>query len=89
MAAENAAAFPKGRYQFVDLSDRASCSTDPCDEAALRQGWKLGFARPGEKGLAAPLVDGGRVFATTFVPGKRDSCSSDAGSGYLYVVQLP
>lgn len=88
VAKENVAGSPKGRFQFDDLRDPILCSTDPCDEAALRLGWKLGFAQPGEKGLAAPLVDGGRVFATTFVPGKLDRCASDPGSGFLYVVQL-
>jgi type IV pilus assembly protein PilY1 len=63
----------------------ASCASD----ADLASGWKIALARNGEKGLASPLVDGGRVFFPSFVPaGARVACEPVEGQSYIYLVNL-
>jgi len=95
---EDAANQPGGRIQYTDLEDRTTCTsaeqgTDigdtghPCG-GTLGYGWKLRFARPGEKGLASPVTDGGRVFASTFVPGDAAICPATPGRGYLHAINL-
>ena len=43
----------------------------------------------GEKGLATPFVDAGRIFATTYEPGFPGACGVPAeGNGRLYVLNL-
>jgi len=59
-----------------------------CGDRSLNIGWKLRFTEPGEKGLSTPLTDGGRVFASTFIPGDATPCSGQQGRGLLHVVQL-
>ena len=84
------------RYQFEDLVDRTECveatgidaGGTNCSEQQLSAGWKLRFSRPGEKGLSKPLVDGGRVFATTYTPPVENSCSALQGQGHLYALDL-
>ncbi|MEZ5503940.1 MAG: PilC/PilY family type IV pilus protein [Halioglobus sp.] len=97
--AENAVRTPPGRIQFDDLPDQTACidaeaavSEDQddvsCADRQLESGWKMRFPEPGEKGLASPLIDGGRVFATTFIPGEANACSVRQGRGGLYVLQM-
>ncbi len=63
-----------------------ACATD----AGLLNGWKIRMGEEGEKGLASPLVDGGRVFLTSFAPtsGAAASCTPNEGQSFLYVVNL-
>jgi type IV pilus assembly protein PilY1 len=84
-------------YRFEDLVDRTVCVNGAeidstgigCSEHQLAAGWKLRFSRPGEKGLSRPLVDGGRVFATTYSPpSTENSCSALEGQGHLYALKL-
>ncbi len=100
--AENTAANPAGRYHFNDLFDQTDCvlgaegeSEDDvtCGERSLQSGWKARFRALGEKGLSTPLTDGGRVFASTFVPGKvmpgeATACSIRPGQGRLHILRL-
>jgi type IV pilus assembly protein PilY1 len=93
--AENAVSNPPGRYVFDDsetngLADQTDCviGTESDCNVSLLNGWKIEMERDGEKGLAAPLTDGGRVFFTTFKPGTPGSCSPAEGDGSIYVVNL-
>jgi type IV pilus assembly protein PilY1 len=102
--AENSVGNPAGRFQFNDLPDQSVCiegseETGPgegglaCGERNLQSGWKVRFLTPGEKGLSTPLTDGGRVFASTFVPGTAvpgsvAACSAQPGHGRLHVLRL-
>jgi type IV pilus assembly protein PilY1 len=57
--------------------------------SALRgaRGWFLRFDDPGEKGLASPVVLGGKLFITTFSPQAttaNDVCQLMEGGGRLY-----
>ena len=90
---------PPGKYQFADLADQTTCIVGTeevtsgeegpsCSDRSLRNGWKVGFEEPGEKGLSSPLTDGGRVFASTFIPGEADACSLQQGRGQLHVLRL-
>jgi type IV pilus assembly protein PilY1 len=90
---------PPGRYHFDDFYDQTACVvgtetttegevTIPCANRNLKSGWKVRFVEPGEKGLSTPLTDGGRVFASTFVPGHTDACISQPGQGQLHVLSL-
>jgi type IV pilus assembly protein PilY1 len=87
---------PTGRIGFDDLPDQTDCvrgtERDPqgmaCRDRSLDTGWKLRFERPGEKGLSRPLVDAGRVFATTYSPGQESACGPREGQGHLYAVRL-
>jgi len=99
--AENTVSNPAGRVHYTDLIDQTTCilgtegagegaddDSLACGDRSLESGWKLRFAEPGEKGLSTPLTDGGRVFASTFIPGDATPCSGRQGRGQLHVVQL-
>lgn len=86
---------------FDDLPDRSSCESstdgvaDPvessgCTEDDLSSGWKLPLGEQGEKGLSSPLVDGGRVFYTTYVPAdaNAEGCDTGPGSSRVRVTRL-
>ncbi|MEH6518578.1 MAG: hypothetical protein V7742_18015 [Halioglobus sp.] len=86
-------------YTSADLADRTTCTgsndgatgcvaLDP--NAVAPAGWKIAMENAtGEKGLATPLVDAGRVFATSYIPGSVGICGAFAeGNGRLYVVNL-
>ncbi len=77
-----------------DLSDRTACVSgdeqtpgNDC-ELPLDNGWMIKMSRPGEKGLATPLVDGGRVFFTSYVPARSGGCMPDEGQSFLSLVNL-
>lgn len=84
---------------IADLPDQSDCRggteivqeggvDTPCAQRRMASGWKIGLAGIGEKGLSSPLVDGGRVFFTTFTPGDPGACPARAGSGRVYAVSL-
>jgi type IV pilus assembly protein PilY1 len=83
-------------YRFEDLPDQTGCVRGTevdavgtsCRERPLAAGWKLRFSRPGEKGLSRPVVDGGRVLATTYTPSLENACAPAEGQGHLYAVNL-
>lgn len=96
--AENEANTPGGRFEIDDLADRSECASGAqvsgngdgsglCGNN-LENGWKLYYQQPGEKGLSAPLVDGGRVFTTTYTPGDMTACPRQSGAGHAYAVRL-
>lgn len=83
----------------TDLPDQSGCrvgeeiiyedgDATPCAQRQMPNGWRIGLAGAGEKGLSSPLVDGGRVFFTTFTPGDPGACPARAGNGRVYVVSL-
>ncbi len=82
-------------YTADDLADRTGCLGVFTEEVGTTceptnvNGWKIQFASSGEKGLSTPLVDAGRVFATTYIPGTPGVCGEPAeGRGRLYLVNL-
>lgn len=98
---ENDVARPRGRLLFDDVPVAGACaddaessdrsfdkSFDRCRTVASVTGWKLPLPENGEKGLAPPLVDAGRVFFPSYVPGSRSQCAADIGRGKLYEVSL-
>jgi type IV pilus assembly protein PilY1 len=81
------------QYEATDLIDRTACITEEsagCTSFGTNNnGWKIQLGSPGEKGLSTPLVDFGRVFSSTYVPGSSGTCgSSPEGFGKLYVTSL-
>jgi type IV pilus assembly protein PilY1 len=74
------------------LADQTDCVVG--DEGALScaasipNGWKIELEKDGEKGLATPLADGGRVFFTSYSPSAATSCAPSEGESYIYVVNL-
>lgn len=75
--------------RLMDLADRTDCSSgagEGCADA-LPHGWKIALTAPGEKGLAKPLVDAGRVFMSSFTP-SADPCARTPGQGKLYAMAL-
>ncbi len=97
--AENNVRNPAGRFHYTDLPDQTTCilgtedadageGSPACGDRSLKSGWKLRFAEPGEKGLSTPLTDGGRVFASTFIPGDATACPGRQGRGLLHILQL-
>jgi type IV pilus assembly protein PilY1 len=96
---ENDVGAPAGRFQYADLPDQSTCvagaqaagdgdDAGTCANRRLEFGWQARFDQPGEKGLSTPLTDGGRVFASTFVPGEPTACSGRRGRGRLHVLSL-
>jgi len=76
-------------YDSGDLADLTDCPDGDDCEALNSVGWKVEFEIEGEKGLSTPLVDAGRVFATTYVPGVEGVCGEAAeGRGRLYLLNL-
>ncbi|MFK7976309.1 MAG: pilus assembly protein [Halioglobus sp.] len=95
--AENDIARPLGRFTTDDLPSAAQCpeSAAPGDELdgfchadSTLFGWKLALSGPGEKAASPPVLDGGRIFFSTYLPGNVTPCSGDIGSGRLYAVGL-
>ncbi len=96
--AENNVSNPAGRFHYTDLADQTACilgtentgedDNPACGDRSLKSGWILRFVEPGEKGLSTPLTDGGRVFASTFIPGDATACSGRQGRGLLHVLHL-
>ena len=81
------------QYDSSSLIDRTECIDG--DEASCNafgdnvNGWKIKLGSPGEKGLSTPLVDFGRIFSSTYVPGSSGVCGkSPEGNGKLYVTSL-
>ncbi|MEQ9465432.1 MAG: PilC/PilY family type IV pilus protein [Haliea sp.] len=75
--------------RLAELADRTGCGNDtlePCDDISM-QGWRVALRGPGEKGLAKPVVDAGRVFMTSFSP-STDPCARVPGQGRLYAMAL-
>lgn len=75
--------------RLTDLADQTDCSAgsgEGCAES-LAHGWKIALRAPGEKGLAKPLVDAGRVFMSSFTP-SAEPCARTPGQGRLYAMAL-
>lgn len=53
------------------------------DNAKLKKGWYLNFPTPGERSLSRPLVIGGLVAWTTYIPNPDDPCEYE-GTSRLY-----
>ncbi len=93
IASGSAAVKSRTPLTISDLADQSGCGTGTevsCGtESDLATGWRLALKRPGEKGLATGLIDGGRAFMTSFKPASGvASCAPSEGTGSLYVVNL-
>ena len=80
---------------LVDVTDNALQDGDDAAKAAaltaLRagRGWFLDLTDNGEKALAAPVVLGGKLFFTTYLPeASSGSCEAQEGGGRLYAVDV-
>ncbi|MCZ6544021.1 MAG: PilC/PilY family type IV pilus protein, partial [Planctomycetota bacterium] len=78
-----------------DLTDNTLQDGDDAAKAialtALRagRGWYLNFDDPGEKALASPIVLGGKLFITTYLPeASGGTCEAQEGGGRLYAVDV-
>ena len=77
-----------------DLADRTACLTGSAEDEDFRcalsmeNGWMIKLARPGEKSLSSPLVEGGRVYFSAYVPAVPQACTAVPGQGYVYLVNL-
>ena len=76
------------------IADRTNCikggdlDVESGCRKPIKNGWGIRLARPGEKSLSSPLVDGGRAFFTSYVPPVYDTCTISAGGAYAYAVNL-
>lgn len=94
--AENDGSESRGRFMAEDLAEQTACiartevvdGAGSCSDSEMENGWKIAYPQAGEKGLSTPLVDGGRVFASTYTPGDRKACEANKGRGRMYVVRL-
>ena len=75
----------------ADMPDQVLCvlGTEPSCSSSYPNGWKLQLSGRGEKGLSTALVDGGRVFMSSFIPAAPGAtCAPTEGQGLVYVVNL-
>lgn len=76
------------------LVDRTACikgedmDVESSCKASTKSGWMISLAGLGEKSLSSPLVDGGRVFFTSYVPPVLDACTIFPGEAFVYIVNL-
>lgn len=71
------------------LIDRTACTVpESACMSSPKHGWMLEMVKPGEKSLSSPLVDGGKVFFTSYVPARERACSIDQGVSYISLVNL-
>lgn len=80
---------PTATIDDGDLADVSACATS-CTGLDYSKGWKMELASNGEKGLSTPLVSGGKIFNTTYVPagGASSSCAPAEGNGKIYITNL-
>jgi type IV pilus assembly protein PilY1 len=79
--------------EVADLGDVTNTCVTPDGEcnADLSNGWALGLATTGEKGLSTPTTVNNVAYFTTYVPPGASSdgaCGLSEGSGRLYAVSL-
>ena len=83
-----------GGASGVVLAHRTRCikgaglDVESSCKASLKNGWVIKLTKPGEKSLSSPLVDGGRVFFTSYVPPALDRCTIAPGEAFVYIVNL-
>jgi len=59
--------------------------SDILAQANAKDGWVINFPRSGERAFAKPVVLGGLVIFTSYIP-EQDICSNGQGDGYLWAV---
>ena len=73
----------------INDSNSDSDSNNQCSALDLANGWKLSLAEAGEKNLSIPLISGGNINFTTYLPegGEADGdCAPNIGISRLYQV---
>jgi len=75
----------KGCHWYDTSTDTTTKSSDCCQSSCTDPCWQCVFdlLDQGEKIIGKPVIAGGVVYVTTFVPTTNDPCQS-GGSGYLY-----
>ena len=80
---------------LTDVTDNALqdgddiAKADALDALKTSRGWYLNFPDAGEKSLAAPVVLGGKLFFTTYLPeASGGTCEAQEGGGRLYAVDV-
>jgi type IV pilus assembly protein PilY1 len=69
-----------------DLTDADACAgRSVCNSSAA--GWRLPLSRPGEVAAGRALVEGGRVFLSTWLPDAAE-CDRERGTAAVYTVRL-
>jgi len=76
--------FPATAITNTDLRDVSSAALT----AYSAKGWYLNLSSSGEKSLSSSVTLNGTVFFTTYSPSATTLCSPQAGSSYLYAVDL-
>lgn len=72
-------------------SNNDSDSSNDCSASQLTNGWKLALEATGEKNLSIPLISGGNINFTTYLPegGQADGvCAPNIGISRLYQVAI-
>lgn len=75
----------------INDSDNDADSGNDCSGSDLLNGWKLLLEETGEKNLSIPLISGGNINFTTYLPegGEADSeCAPNIGISRLYQVAI-
>ncbi|MBQ0807666.1 MAG: hypothetical protein KBT55_06830, partial [Porticoccus sp.] len=77
---------------LFDVTDQCiNNGATACTVAALSNGWRLDLGETGEKNLSIPLISGGNVNFTTYLPegGEADgTCAPNLGISRLYQVAV-
>jgi type IV pilus assembly protein PilY1 len=77
---------------LLDVTNTIDFSADPAKaDLANASGWYIDFDSNGEKGLASPVILGGQLFFTTYVPEdviNASTCSIIEGVGRLYGINV-
>ncbi|MDX1431660.1 MAG: PilC/PilY family type IV pilus protein [Gammaproteobacteria bacterium] len=88
-------AVPLTQGDLTDLTDNALQDGDDTAKAnaladlRASRGWYLNLVDVGEKALAAPIVLGGKLFFTTYLPeAVSGACEAQEGGGRLYALHV-
>jgi type IV pilus assembly protein PilY1 len=86
---------PTASNSSDDLFDATFVIDDPIgaqlDDLQTSEGWYIDLTDPGEKALAAPVVLGGKLFFTTYLPAgvaPQSSCTLTEGLARLFAVDV-
>ncbi|HEB26446.1 MAG TPA: hypothetical protein ENI05_01540 [Porticoccus sp.] len=75
----------------INDSNSDTDTSNQCSAADLANGWKLSLGETGEKNLSIPLISGGNVNFTTYLPegGEAEGeCAASIGASRLYQVAV-
>ena len=77
---------------LTDLTDNCLQDADVSCPTSLNLdlGWRIDLEESGEKNLASPLILGGSIIFTTYIPpsGTSNQCGAEEGNGAIYGIRL-